>query len=948
MMFGAWLNKIDWRRERVAMAMMAATWLAFFWRQIFLNKVYFEGDTAQLFYPLEFVYGLAQRSWRLPLWSPEFGFGHPLLAWGQLGFFNPLHLLLRAMMIDALDLIQISMVVHFGIGLLGMYWWLRRRRCLPLGAALGAITFVFCGYNVSHIVHVNFFVGVMLLPWLLISIDRLLERLSLRRAGLVAVVAAWIVISAHAQIALYCLIVAAVVSVWLVRAWSWRLAAYVMLAGGLGAMISALTWLPLLEFLPYNDRTEGMFREEMYNFSLPPWQAITLFLPTYFGSQGSYRGASSYQELGNYMGVIPILLAGAALAAWRSGWRRDKAAALALMTGGIILALGKYSIIYRIFIEHGWWPPFTAPSRWLLPFMLGAAWLAAAGMTIWLEEQTKKERWKMMAGGFGLLLILLVPFVGSRYLRERQSLDEGEVLWLAVGIVAFMIASWLGGAARVKKAWSVVIVGVAAGTLVWFGWQRYPLEDRNKVKDSAVLAGEISQYNEANIVPARLYSDKVLLRGQAVLEEAREQKRTDELARNFSVWQPMTAERDWLSCLTAAIESDRLGSDPVWLKIWDENREEVLREVVLRPPEITDAGRQQFCFKPIKESAGKNFWVSFTSPAEHGSVSLFYTRQPETAGGIYMVRMSEPSAAQFEQSQKAGRLVMGWQYGAEVNEEQALMMRHLNATAGASSARWIGSISIRRYRDFVKELFANDRDTVDGAGRHVLVKNRRVFDLAGVTHFAQRLEEGAEEGMTDHGFKVVAEVESRGVRFRLYENLQALPRAWLVGQGVFNEDRKQVFELMQRDDFDPLAVVYLESETRLRPSTSLGLRQGEASETGETGENGKTSKTSIVSYEPTRVEVETEAEQAMWLVVTDAYVPMWKVYVDEAPAPQYIAYQLFRAVRVPAGRHTITWRYESRAAAYAKGLTGIGFMILIIIFTANRFKMRNRVHERNQ
>src|SRR3989338_10020290 len=105
------------RHNRLAVALLVLTYLLFFSRTLFLGQVYFLDDLKIIFYPLEHVYGEFQRAGELPEWSPLFGFGHPLLAWGQLGFFTPLHVLLRAVGLHPLVLLQVSILSYFALGL---------------------------------------------------------------------------------------------------------------------------------------------------------------------------------------------------------------------------------------------------------------------------------------------------------------------------------------------------------------------------------------------------------------------------------------------------------------------------------------------------------------------------------------------------------------------------------------------------------------------------------------------------------------------------------------------------------------------------------------------------------------------------------------------------------------------------------------------------------------
>ncbi len=77
----------------------------------------------------------------------------------------------------------------------------------------------------------------------------------------------------------------------------------------------------------------------------------------------------------------------------------------------------------------------------------------------------------------------------------------------------------------------------------------------------------------------------------------------------------------------------------------------------------------------------------------------------------------------------------------------------------------------------------------------------------------------------------------------------------------------------------------------------------------------------VVSREPTLTRVEVAAEGKTFLVLTDAYRPEWKAYIDGRPARLYQANGIFRGVPVPAGTHTVDFRYEDGAYHTGKWLT---------------------------
>lgn len=72
-------------RHFFAILFLMVVWAVFFSRTLTGSSVFFLDDLKIIYYPLEHEYAQALSEWRLPQWSTSFGFGHPLIAWGQLG-----------------------------------------------------------------------------------------------------------------------------------------------------------------------------------------------------------------------------------------------------------------------------------------------------------------------------------------------------------------------------------------------------------------------------------------------------------------------------------------------------------------------------------------------------------------------------------------------------------------------------------------------------------------------------------------------------------------------------------------------------------------------------------------------------------------------------------------------------------------------------------------------
>jgi hypothetical protein len=174
-------------------------------------------------------------------------------------------------------------------------------------------------------------------------------------------------------------------------------------------------------------------------------------------------------------------------------------------------------------------------------------------------------------------------------------------------------------------------------------------------------------------------------------------------------------------------------------------------------------------------------------------------------------------------------------------------------------------------------------------------------------------------------------IASTSGRFRLahsgdvkvYENLDVLPRAIVVHRAQVADDDETALALMQDPAFDPTTSVVLAAETSPpRLASSHPVTDDDT--------------VSIVSYEPERVVVKANLTQEGYLVLSDTHYPGWHVDVDSQASRLHRANLLFRAVYLPAGDHTVEFRFQPqswRIGAIVSALTALLTVLGLLIFS---------------
>lgn len=923
------------RTSLIAIGSLLVTWLIFFSRTLTGRAAYFLDDLKIIYYPLEYAYAQFQAAGQLPLWSPYFGFGHPLLAWGQLGFFTPLHVILRAWHIAPLLLLQISIMAYFGLGLTGFYLFLRRY--LPaLPATLGAIVFAFSGFNIGHLNHVNFYVGTMLVPWLLLAVDSFIAQPSLKKTAAVAALGSAIAVSAQPQVVTYSFILVLIVAITLfskqiissrqqtfTKIYVTKTLGLSALAAIIALCLSAIAILPLAEFLPQTERNASLPEQELYEFSYTPANTITLVFPYFFGDHDSYWGPKGLQELAAFTGILPLLLSIYALATWKKQPAlRGAAAALCII--GIAFALGQYSPLYHFLVTQKILTSLAIPGRFVFFFDTGIAILAATGLQDIMSSQNSRKK-HLITSSLALIvvgLLILAPVFISANSTPRIAIRLHSVLstpsltafLVVIGILLWIIMLLTNS--QIHRRWlSSLFLIISSTTLTIYGFNFNPTTPWTLAFASNPFQQDLTTYRNQSNAPPRLYSRQALL----TTSSSQKQLPTDYLGPQFSIYQPVSLSTN-NRCLVIPFSAEPNQTDTILVSLHQDVSTPPLAKHPLTTLDLISQPKQTICFsQKVLSEAPNNQIIAITS--EHPSkINSYYIPTPNSES-VYFIRVNNPSSKQLKQSIKLGKLIILPAPNQTLDDDNLLLSRHLQTTAFTSSARWIGALSIRPYREFIEVFFANDNDEpFNGDGKHAIEEWRSLLNMAGVTHLAQAISPNDSDRMQSVGFETVAEYQANNEIFRLYQNPDAYPKTWLVPSATYVSAADDTRYAMMSPDFDPHRTVYISGPTPPEQLTnSLPFDES--------------STTTITQYDNTEVKITVDSASGGWLVFSDATTDQWDTYIDNELSPHYVANTVFKAAQVPPGQHTVSFIYHSPATNLAQklGLAGLFGLFLLLL-----------------
>jgi len=337
-------------------------------------------DGIDVHYASQRYFADAIHNGELPFWTPYIFSGFPLLADLQTGAWYPLNwpFFLLGMTPNS---ISGELLLHTLIACLGAYFLARRLFNKQHAAIASGMFYGLSGYFAAHSQHVGMVETAAWLPWLVLLLDSIAERVTAARLAMSGLLGAAVALPGHFQTALYSFA---------------GVATYAALDGLLHrsprravnqaiGLSAAAVWgglLALVMILPGLELTRQSVRTQLNatDVNLGYFQLdslLTLVQPDYFGVllDSRYTGPGDVTQHYFYAGVLLVPLA-------LVGLLHGRARALALTLGlpFVWYALGPNGGLFNLLAELPGFRSVELPMHgWFLP-ALGLAVLGGAGV----------------------------------------------------------------------------------------------------------------------------------------------------------------------------------------------------------------------------------------------------------------------------------------------------------------------------------------------------------------------------------------------------------------------------------------------------------------------------------------------------------------------------------------------------------------------------------------
>jgi len=727
-----------------------------------------------------------------------------------------------------------------------------------------------------------------------------------------------------------------------------------VLSVGVGVALAAVQLLPSYELSRLSIRSGGLPYREAVSFSLRPHLILYSLLPTFGEDLSQVFGGESFSEYVGYVGVLALFLA---LVGVLGQWRRRRTPFFVFLGAlGLFLALGLANPAYFIFYKLApGFSLFRAPARWLYLYTTAAAVLAGLGADFLARSLPEKARIAEYGKAQGLARWLirrvLVAFCVSAALVVLLSpiLDFPQwptlMVWVLLacagsGLILMGLSRWGG-----RPVFRLVVILLIVGELL--------AASRGLAYNNPTAAEAFSSLRTA---PAYLLTDRSLYRFISMSGIVYDPGDLREIQQILEGQLPPKAIYDYV---VAAKRKEILAPNlPLLYKIASVDgydggllplkRYITLLRLFLPEEEILHDGRLREQLRQVPEGrllsllnvkyvlTDKVFdvWIDGVYYDLEHTATLSKGTTPEVmvqdlpqfaATSLGLVSYLE-GAEGLADGTPVVEVIVG---DAEGHTQRHLLRAGLDTAEGdydaVAATRPIQHAKARIGHHWRDHPGGNDYIALVGLGEAVTLKEITLrylaeagrFHLRGLSLIDERT--GTSESVvvsTTGRFRLVHSGD-----VKIYQNLDVLPRAFVVHRARVIEDDEAALAAMRDANFRPDEEAVLAEAPPGQEAGGQGVPKGG---------NLNLDQVTIVSYEPERVIIEADLASEGYLILTDAFYPGWRACVDGRESSILRANLLFRAIRLSAGQHRVAFSYEPAFLKTGAAVSSVTLLALVI------------------
>ncbi len=299
----------------VVLVFMATT--LFFFKSIIFGDAFFWEDIVRFVYPLQNFAAKEAAAGNIPFWNPFTFTGMPFLADLQTGFWYPFNRILGLFFGSDGNLsfaaLQLIIILHFFISQLNTYFLARYFKISSIGSIISSIAFSFSLMMICHSIHPMIVQHLSWFPLVLLFFIKGVKDKDLKSGIIAGLLYGGSMLSGHTQMSLYEGLILFFVFAWyfvsgLINSKEKSKQIYkTILPSALTILIAVgiffVQYLPSAKYVEVSKRNAATY-EFVTEGSLEYSQALTAFIPKYFGYRNGQNTASITYHLEGAMGHI--------------------------------------------------------------------------------------------------------------------------------------------------------------------------------------------------------------------------------------------------------------------------------------------------------------------------------------------------------------------------------------------------------------------------------------------------------------------------------------------------------------------------------------------------------------------------------------------------------------------------------------------------------------------
>lgn len=242
------------------------------------------------------------------------------------------------------------------------------------------------------------------------------------------------------------------------------------------------------------------------------------------------------------------------------------------------------------------------------------------------------------------------------------------------------------------------------------------------------------------------------------------------------------------------------------------------------------------------------------------------------------------------------------------------------------SAEGYDPLYIKRYGEFAKSLSDGNLQEADRLGVYLPDQGKyftKTIDFLGIKYVLQKKSDIGKSwafqfnDYPKNKFNLIYDDK----KFQIYENSTVLPKTYLVGEYVLENENQKILNKIYDKNFDFKKSVVLEKN----PNIEMG--------------EGLIGTTKIISYSPNKIVIDSTSNKNAILVISDNFYPGWKTKVNGKDSEILRANYTFRAVPIPKGENNIEIYFDPDSFKLGITISALSFLSAILIMIGRWYNL---------